>query len=722
MILANILLYFRYYLRELMQIVNIKELFNKGYNLHNSGELSAASDLYLKVLDIQPNHVETVFLLGSLYLQQGEFDLAANYLKKAIILKPGYTMAYNNLGAALRAQGKLDDAIKCYKQATVVNPDDAESHNNLGAMYQELGRFDEAIESHKEAIKLKPVFAGAYSNLGTAFKEQGKLEDAIASHKRAVELENDNAEAHNNLGTVYQVQGKLDDAEACYRRAIALKLDYADPHYNLGNVLKEKGKISDAVNCFRLAIIIRQDYFEAYNNLGKALKEQGKLTESLAIYKKAIEIKPDNAIAYVNSGAIFQEQGDLEKAVTSFNHAIELDPNNAEGHSNLGVAILHQGKHEEAAAHCAHSIELKPDYTNAYYNQGVILQSQGKMVESIDSYNKVIKSKDAFTKAQAYLNRSIVFLLAGNFEQGWKEYEWRLRTKDYESRVFSQPRWDGTPLDGRSILVHAEQGYGDTIQFVRYLPLIREKSGYVIFECQKDLCRLLRNCAGIDEIIEKDPACGTSHQSDAQIPLLSLPGVFGTTLATIPSDVPYITIDREVVDQWQSRLKQDDNFKVGILWAGNPDHKNDRNRSCSLADFAPLADIPEVTFYSLQKELASVETLDPPEGMKLVDMKDELNDFADTAGLISNLDLVISVDTSVVHLAGAIGRPVWSLLPFAPDFRWLLERDDSPWYPSMRLFRQSQPGDWYGVFERMKKELINNISELKVGNHRFVKA
>ena len=703
-------------------MANIRELFKKGHNLHNSGELSAAAALYLKILDIQPNHADTVFLMGTLYIQQGNIDLAVSFLKKATDLNPKHIVAYKNLGAAFRTQGKLDEAIACYKQATVINPEDAGAHNDLGATLQMLSKFDEAIESHKKAIMHRPIFAGAYSNLGTALKAQGKLDDAIASYKRAIELENDYAEAYNNLGTVLQAQCKLEDAEASYRKAIELKQGYADPHYNLGNVLSEKGKLNEAVTFYKQALTIKQDYVEAYNNLGKALKEQGNLIEALVSYNKAIEIEPDNSIAYVNSGTVFQEQGELEKAVTSYSRAIELDPNNAEGHNNLGSVILHQGKLEEAAAHCAHSIELKPDYSDAYNNQGVILQSQGKVVEAIDSFNKAIIHKDAFAKAQTYMNRSIVLLLAGNFEQGWKEYEWRLRTKDYTSRAFSQPRWDGTPLNGKSILVHAEQGCGDTIHFIRYLPLIRERGGHVIFECQKDLYRILQNCRGVDEIIERTSNSGTFDQPDVHVPLLSLPGIFGTTLATIPSDVPYITVGPDLLNQWRIRLGDDDNYRVGILWAGNRDHKNDRNRSCSLADFAPLADVSGVTFYSLQKELASVETLGPPEGMKLIDMKDELNDFADTAAVICNLDLVISVDTSVVHLAGAIDKPVWNLLPFAPDFRWLLKRDDSPWYPSMRLFRQTQPNDWYGVFKRVKKALINNISKVRIANRKFVKA
>jgi ADP-heptose:LPS heptosyltransferase len=269
--------------------------------------------------------------------------------------------------------------------------------------------------------------------------------------------------------------------------------------------------------------------------------------------------------------------------------------------------------------------------------------------------------------------------------------------------------WDGKPLNDKAILIHTEQGFGDTIQFVRYLPMVKAQGGRVIFECQQSLCRLLRNCNGIDEIIEKTSANKLSGQSDVHTHLLDLPGIFKTTLKSIPLHIPYITPDPILVDQWASRLKVDDGFKIGIVWAGNPHHTRDHNRSCSLADFAKLADVPGLSLYSLQKGNDSIESDNLLMGMEIVNLENELNDFTDTAAVIANLDLVISVDTAVAHLTGAIGKPVWTLLPFAADWRWLLKRKDSPWYPNMRLFRQNQPGDWSGVFEQVREELIDNL-------------
>ena len=354
------------------------------------------------------------------------------------------------------------------------------------------------------------------------------------------------------------------------------------------------------------------------------------------------------------------------------------------------------------------AIGLKPDYAEAHNNLGATLQKQCEFDEAMAGYDRAIELKPDY--AEAHFNRSLLLLLTGNFKEGWPEYEWRLRKKDNYCLNIQQPRWDGSPLNGRNILVHAEQGYGDAIQFARYLPLVKAKGGNVILECRKVLTRLLKGVAGVDKISEPLSDKSQNIQFDLHVPLLSLPGIFNTTLDTIPSDVPYIKPDPELVSQWNVKLGRNGDFKIGIVWAGSKTYKNNLSRSCLLSDFVSLAKIPGVTFCSLQKESASKEAHNPPGGMKITNLDKGLNDFADTAAVIANLDLVISVDTAVVHLAGAIGKPVWTLLPFAPDWRWLLNRDDSPWYPSMRLFRQTKPNDWDGVFEQVKDALLKKLA------------
>ncbi|MBS1258709.1 MAG: Cell division coordinator CpoB [Candidatus Scalindua arabica] len=637
--------------------VSNTDLFHEAFTLHNTGNLAKAASLYRKILKNEPKHVDANFLLGTLNIQQGKLKPATTLLKKAISLKPDHVAASNNLGTALQSQGNFSEAEVIYNNIIERTPDYVEGHINLGAVLQE--------------------------------------------------------------------QGKLDEAIKCYNRAIPLKPDYAEAHYNLGNALKRKNEFDEAAASYSQAIKLNPDYVQAHSNLGTVLQEQGKLVEAVSSFRKAIELKPEYAEAHSNLGTVLQEQGKLREAAESFHLAAELNPNHAEVHNNIGTFLMELGKPDEAIESYEKAITLEPDHAEAHNNLGAAFQEQGKFNEAIPYYKKAISLKPDY--AEAHMNRSFVLLLTGNLEEGWPEYEWRLHTKDRVPRSFQQPLWDGTPLDGRSILVHAEQGIGDTIQFVRYLPMVQAKGGHVIFECQKNLFRLLENSEGLNDIIQKASTSEENSYFDVQVPLLSLPGIFGTTLENIPSKVPYIKVDPEPVKQWNARIENNDDFKIGIVWAGSPDHKNDRNRSCRLEDFSQLAEIPGLSFYSVQKGVASQEALTPPAGMKIINLANELNDFTDTAALILNLDLVISVDTSVAHLAGAIGIPVWNLLPFAPEWRWQLNRAVSPWYPrpnarlpfvgqglagraGMRLFRQSQPNDWTGVFKQVKKALISEIT------------
>jgi len=306
-------------------------------------------------------------------------------------------------------------------------------------------------------------------------------------------------------------------------------------------------------------------------------------------------------------------------------------------------------------------------------------------------------------------NLALALLVQGHFPEGWEEYEWRWKTKGLLSprQLLPQPLWDGRPLAGRAILLHAEQGLGDTIQFIRYLPLVAQRGGRVIVECQPELQRLVQAMTpDIPVLARGQPLPDFAFQC----PLLSLPKALGTTLATIPATVPYLHADAQNVQMWRDRLAGHGSaLKVGLIWAGNPHHKNDRNRSVKLASLAPLAQVPGVQFYSLQKGAAAAQAKTPPPGMDLIDRTDDLQDFADTAAMIANLDLVIAVDTSVVHLAGALAKPVWTLLPYCPDWRWLLKRQDSPWYPTMRLFRQPEIGDWDSVIQQLAAALANRL-------------
>jgi hypothetical protein len=362
-------------------------------------------------------------------------------------------------------------------------------------------------------------------------------------------------------------------------------------------------------------------------------------------------------------------------------------------------------KLEEAEASYRRALKRKPDYFDAWFNLAISLGDQCKLRDAQRCYQQALAMKP--DDVDANWNLSLIFLLSGNLKAGWQKYEWRLKQSKYRFLQSQKKRWRGEEAPDKTLLVRAEQGLGDVLQFIRFIPLLKPRVGRLLFECQPSLTRLLRNFSGIDEIYSRNADLSPPDVPyDVDSPLLSLPGILEVTLDSIPADAPYILPEKERVEEWKQRMPQEaGQLKIGIVWAGHVGHKGNTKRSTSLLSWAPLAGIRGVTFFSLQVGEAGAEAQNPPPGMNLVDLTDSIADFADTAAFLSLLDMVISVDTAVAHLAGAMATPVWTLLPFAPDWRWLLGKRDTPWYPTMRLFRQRVPGDWKGVFEAVARDL-----------------
>ncbi|MDR4499745.1 MAG: tetratricopeptide repeat protein [Candidatus Scalindua sp.] len=684
---------------------DIKSLLQNALQQHMNGDFSAAAVTYHEILEEETENVDANFLMGTLCLQQGFIVDACEFLKKTLELEPDHVMAINNLGTALQKLGKLDEAIASYRHAVFLKPEYAEPYYNLGNTWKKKGQLDKAVEYYHRAIELKPHDSQSYSRIGDIYREQGKFGKAIMSYRHATELKPDDAELQCNLGAALQKTGRVDDAIRCYRRALDIKPDYFLAHSNLGSALQETGAFEEAVQRYQMARQISPDSEVIHNNLGTALKKLGKFSEAEESYRKAIALKPDYAEAYNNLGTVFLEQRKLQEAVSSYNLALELKPDFAMAYSNLGMVLRELGKFDDAIDSCKKALGIDPDCPESYNNLGASLQAANRLEEAIACYKQATSLNPDY--ALAHMNMSLALLLAGNFDDGWQEYEWRLRIRNHIPATLKKHMWDGSSLNGKSILIHTEQGFGDTIQFARYLPMVQVLGGKVILECQNELICLLRDFSGIDEFLEYTPTCKPAIPFDVHLSLLSLPRIFGTTLDTVPADIPYIKVDSQLVKKWSKRVGNNDNFKIGIVWAGSSKNINNMNRSCSLADFAILAEIPGITFYTLQKGPASGEAANSPEGMEIINLEKELEDFADTAAVIANLDLVISVDTAVVHLAGAMGKPVWNLLTFAPSWRWLQKRDDSPWYPTMRLFRQSHPHVWTHIFQQVKEKLFD---------------
>lgn len=510
-------------------------------------------------------------------------------------------------------------------------------------------------------------------------------------------------------------EGKAGEAEPIYRHILSAAPGNPEVHYLLGKALENQNRPEEALKSYHQALSFKPDLAEAYNGMGNIFHRRGAWDTAITCFQAAIKASPGFVGAYVNLGNTLKRKGDPEAAVKWYRKALTIAPDDAAAHNNLGNIFLQKEDLEQAAAHYGAALRREPGYADALNNRGTVYKKEGRFAEALTFYDKALAAAPGF--AGAHMNRANILLLRESFHDGWLEYEWRLHIGG-ESPHFARfldhvtaKQWDGSPPGetDRRLLVFTEQGLGDTIQFARFLPLLKSRHGWerVVVLCQKALIELLQGFPGVDEVLPFPEDGNYEGSFDKCIPLLSLPAVLGVSDAaalsgTAETGVPYLHVSPESAAQWEL---DEGVFRIGVTWAGNPHHPNDHNRSCRLVDFAPLARVPNVVFYSMQKGEPSAQAAHPPPGMVLKDVGNRLNRFSDTAALMANLDLVISVDTAPVHLAGALGVPVWTLLPFDPDWRWLLDRSDSPWYPTMKLFRQPKPKDWPSVFAAVKQDL-----------------
>jgi tetratricopeptide (TPR) repeat protein len=652
---------------------NIQPAFRSALAHHQAGRLREAEALYREVLKVQPVHAEAIHYLGVIAYQAGQAAVAVDLYRRSIRIKPEYAEAHCNLGNALR----------------------------------ESGLVDESIAACRTAIALKPTFAEAYCNLASALVSRGDADGALDASRRAIELRPNLAEAYVNLGNAFQLKADADRAIAAFERAIALRPNYPGALSNLGSALRSKGELDRAIQAFEGAIQLDPKFASAFNNMGLAMREAGRLDQSIAAFGRAIALKPDFAEAYSNLGVALKEKGLLDKSLVACRRAVDLKPGDAEALGNLGVTLKERGQLEESVAVYRRAIAANPDSAQAHYNLAVSLKAQGLYEEArIATERALVLWPDL---AEAHHNLAILLLLQGDLAGGLREYEWRWRVKGFPSplRNFAQPQWDGSPFGGKTLLLHAEQGLGDSIQCIRYLPMVAERGGQIVVECQSHIGQLIRGVAGR---LSPSPLVVLRGERlpgfDLHCPLLSLPCVFGTTLRSIPDRTPYLHAEPERAGIWRDRVRgTGPGLKIGLAWAGNPVHQDDRARSMVLEHFTPLVGMNGVRFFSLQKGSATEQIRSLGAGSRLIDWSGEFTDFGDTAALMQNLDLVITVDTAVAHVAGALGRPTWVLLPFVPDWRWMLGREDSPWYRTIRLFRQPSAGDWGTVVTGVVEEL-----------------
>jgi tetratricopeptide (TPR) repeat protein len=497
--------------------------------------------------------------------------------------------------------------------------------------------------------------------------QQGQVAAAEQIYRQVLAQDPGNPDALHLLGLLAQDAGQLAAAVELMSRAIASEPAIPLYRVNLAKVFRGANRLDDALASAARAAELNPRFVEAHVERAACLKSMGRLAEAERISRQAVQLAPDRPETHGVLGNVYAEQGKLDAAIFEYKNALRINPNFGEAVSNLGEALRKLGRYEEAERYFRQAIQLTPNVGEPHFNLAITL------------------------------------LVRGQFEEGWREYEWRWRQIGVHPRPFAQPAWDGSPLNGRTILLYAEQGLGDTTQFIRYAPLVRERgAGRIIVQCERAVAKLVGTVEGVDEVILPDAPLPAFEVHSA---IVSLPMHLRTTLQTIPARVPYVSVDPTQAAQWRERLKlSSDVLNVGLVWAGSAVNKNDRNRSAKLAEFAALAKIPGVRWFSLQLGPPAQQLAQRPAKWKIDDPTPDVRDFSDAA-LMTQLDLIITVDTSVAHVAGALACPVWVLVPHVPDFRWLLDRADSPWYPTMRLFRQSRSGDWSGVMSSVAEAL-----------------
>ncbi|MDR3638289.1 MAG: DUF6165 family protein [Isosphaeraceae bacterium] len=609
--------------------------------------------------------------------QAGELPAAERLYRAALQAAPEDPEALYLLGTVCSAQGNMGEAEACYRKVIQLRPHVAEAHNSLGILYARQERREDALRCFEGAVRAKPDFSHAHNNLANVLKELGRSSEAEARYREALRLQPGYAEAHCNLGSLLRDRKLYTESEAECRRAVQLKPDYADAHCNLGGALAGLERHEEAVGCFRQAIRLNPVLAEAHNNLGASLSELQRYDDALVPLRQALKLKPDYVQAWRNLANVLRELGRFDEALEAIDRSLELDVREAESHSSRGLVLSELGRQHECIECYHRAVELDPKHV------------------------------------QAVRNRSLVRLLLGDLERGFAEFELRWGGKGLPVRPFAQPLWDGSPLGGRRILIHAEQGIGDTLQFVRFLPLVKARGGTVILACQKSLLNLLAGAAGIDELVAQADKVADLPPFDVHAPLMSLPHIFGTALETIPAEVPYLHADPVLLDKWGEAIRAQPGFKIGIAWQGSVKYRRDRLRSLPLERFAPLAELPGVQLVNLQQGTGREQLAHFTRRHQVVDFGDQVDreagPFMDTAAIVKHLDLVVASDSAIVHLAGALGATVFMPTQLVPDWRWLLDREESPWYPSLRLFRQTRAGDWEGVFERIAQTIRDRL-------------
>jgi len=650
-----------------LAVASADKAFQRALASLREGQLDEAERSFKKLLDAEPKHVAGLNLFAILLTQLGRFDEADRYLRRALTENARSDATFYNHGMVLAALKRPAEAAEQFTKAIDINASAAEMWNSRGVIFNELGRYQQAVADFDQAIALKANYADAFSNKGNSLAALGLWDQSLAAYDAAITLEQRMINAWLGRAKILLfVRKDYEKAFEAYNKLLSLKPDLADTWIGLGNIFCQSSEYDRALAAYDKAIELSPDLPDGWHGRANVLYEAKRHDEAIAAYDNLLGKSP--ALAWLGRGNVYSDLGLDEQALAAYEHAIAHNPGLANAWGGRGSVLARANRDEEALANFEKAIELDPNYAEGYFNKGVLKLS------------------------------------LGDFGSGWPLYEWRwkLSKPGLSARQFVQKLWLGDEnIAGKTILIHSEQGFGDTIQFYRYISRLASLGCNIIFETQVPLVSLISAQKNSCRVIGQGDAF---PNFDVHCPLLSLPLVFKTTLPTIPASVPYLFPTPEKVESWQDSLGRKHKVRIGVAWSGKllPDFR----RSIPLEMLSQIID-EKAEWHSLQKEVRESEQPSLKSSLAIRDHASALTDFSDTAALIAEMDLVISIDTAIAHLAGALGKPVWILLPFHPDFRWLREREDCPWYPTARLFRQPQRDDWQAVIERVRQELAS---------------
>lgn len=686
-----------------------------------AGQAAQAEMLCRRVLDAAPEHPDAHYLLGLMAHAYGKRDMAIEHLR-ATCRAPGvHAACWSDLAEMYRQAGRLSDAVAAGRRAVEIDPAFVPGWNNLGIALQESGQLEQSLTCLTRVGELQPGSADAQNNLGNTARLLGRFDVSEAHYRRALDIDPQRADTHSNLASLLSLQKRFDEAEGLARRAIELAPSFVDAYRNLADIELSRGHVAAALQVVEVMSAFAAQHPSTLVARAGVLRLVGRLDEALVSARAATELLPQSANVQAALAAVEADIARRDAAGAPDEQVLQVSQMSQAGVSH-DHASVHQAASERIEAQDFEGAEaLLRDVVAAgaapmsmWRLLALALRAQGKAEAGRDVLAMLARQVPGDLSNRFDLAESL--LLLGDFERGWQEYRYRYSLEHTQSieRKVQRPRWDGQPIPGQTLLIHDEQGYGDTFQFMRMARWVRERSrARVIFEVNPETLSIARRMWGDADIVGRGTLPVTFDQ---HCELMSLPMAMGLKLADLPGDVGYLSADPERIAHWRARLADVPRPWVATVWAGRPEHVNDRNRSVSLDQLGPLG-ASGATFLSIQKGPAASQAQTPPEGMKMVSLSDEIRDFEDTAAILHLADLLISVDSSPVHLAGGMGRPVWVLLPFVPDWRWLLGRDDSPWYPGMRLFRQQTRSQWTPVIDRMAVALKQFVAARRQEGH-----